>query len=57
MPPRWARSGFVVSGGDGVGGSAEPNWGAREREKLELAVDVDRVHFFDPETGLGVDAE
>ncbi|HET9460422.1 MAG TPA: sn-glycerol-3-phosphate ABC transporter ATP-binding protein UgpC [Gaiellaceae bacterium] len=30
---------------------------AREREKLELAVDVDRVHFFDPETGLGVDAE
>jgi len=30
---------------------------AREREKLELAVDVERVHFFDPETGLGVDAE
>ncbi|MGH3064859.1 MAG: ABC transporter ATP-binding protein [Gaiellaceae bacterium] len=29
---------------------------AREREQLELAVDVERVHFFDPETGLGVDA-
>jgi multiple sugar transport system ATP-binding protein len=30
--------------------------GAREREPLELAVDVRRLHFFDPETGLGVDA-
>jgi multiple sugar transport system ATP-binding protein len=28
---------------------------AREREMLEIAVDVDRVHFFDPETGLSVD--
>jgi multiple sugar transport system ATP-binding protein len=27
---------------------------ARERESLELAVDVTRLHFFDPETGLGV---
>ncbi|MDQ3672649.1 MAG: sn-glycerol-3-phosphate ABC transporter ATP-binding protein UgpC [Actinomycetota bacterium] len=27
---------------------------AREREPLELAVDVKRLHFFDPETGLGV---
>jgi multiple sugar transport system ATP-binding protein len=31
---------------------------AREREELELTVDVDRLHFFDPETGfaVGVDA-
>jgi multiple sugar transport system ATP-binding protein len=29
---------------------------AREREQLELAVDVERLHFFDPETGLAVGA-
>jgi multiple sugar transport system ATP-binding protein len=29
---------------------------AREREPLELAVDVERLHFFDPETGLAIDA-
>jgi multiple sugar transport system ATP-binding protein len=28
---------------------------AREREKLEIAVDVERLHFFDPETGRSVD--
>jgi multiple sugar transport system ATP-binding protein len=28
---------------------------ARERETLEIAVDVDHLHFFDPETGLSVD--
>jgi multiple sugar transport system ATP-binding protein len=27
---------------------------ARERQPLELEVDVTRLHFFDPETGLGV---
>ncbi len=30
--------------------------GAREREPLALAVDVERLHFFDPETGLRIDA-
>jgi multiple sugar transport system ATP-binding protein len=29
--------------------------GAKEREPLELEVDVTRLHFFDPETGLGID--
>jgi multiple sugar transport system ATP-binding protein len=28
---------------------------ARERRQLELAVDVARLHFFDPETGLALD--
>jgi multiple sugar transport system ATP-binding protein len=27
---------------------------AREREPLEIAVDVGRMQFFDPETGLGI---
>jgi multiple sugar transport system ATP-binding protein len=27
---------------------------AREREPIELALDVERLHFFDPETGLAV---
>jgi multiple sugar transport system ATP-binding protein len=27
---------------------------AREREPLEVSVDVDRLHLFDPETGVGV---
>ena len=27
---------------------------AREDEPLELAVDVDRLYFFDPETGDGI---
>src|ERR671930_253214 len=28
--------------------------GAREREELDLVVRTDRLHFFDPETGLGI---
>jgi multiple sugar transport system ATP-binding protein len=32
----------------------ERDTGAREREPLLLAVDVTRLHFFDPDTGLGV---
>jgi len=30
--------------------------GAREREPLEIEVDVTRLHFFDPATGLRIDA-
>ena len=30
--------------------------GAKEQEKLELAVDVERLHFFDADTGLAVRA-
>ena len=32
----------------------ERTTGAREREPLEIDVDVTRLHFFDPETGLGI---
>jgi multiple sugar transport system ATP-binding protein len=31
------------------------NTSARERERLDLTVDVARLHFFDPETGLAID--
>ena len=35
----------------------DPRTGAREREAIELAVDTTRLHFFDPETGLGIGTE
>jgi multiple sugar transport system ATP-binding protein len=31
-----------------------PRTGARKGEPVELVVDVHRLHFFDPETGLGI---
>jgi multiple sugar transport system ATP-binding protein len=31
-----------------------PRTGAREGTEIELVVDVDRFHFFDPESGLGI---
>jgi multiple sugar transport system ATP-binding protein len=35
----------------------DPRTQAREREPIELVVDTTRLHFFDPETGLGIDTE
>jgi multiple sugar transport system ATP-binding protein len=32
----------------------DPRTEAAERRSLELAVDTERMHFFDPETGLGI---
>jgi multiple sugar transport system ATP-binding protein len=32
----------------------DPRTGAAERETLELFIDTDRLHFFDPKTGLGI---
>ncbi|HJS25709.1 MAG TPA: sn-glycerol-3-phosphate ABC transporter ATP-binding protein UgpC [Actinomycetota bacterium] len=32
----------------------DPRTGARIRQTLELAVDTARMHFFDPESGLGI---
>jgi len=31
-----------------------PRTGAKEGEPIELVVDVGRLHFFDPATGLGI---
>jgi multiple sugar transport system ATP-binding protein len=33
----------------------DPHTGARRGERLELVVDVERMHFFDLETGAGID--
>jgi hypothetical protein len=35
----------------------DPRTQAREREPIELVVDTTRLHFFDPETGLGIDTK
>jgi multiple sugar transport system ATP-binding protein len=35
----------------------DPRTHAQERESIELVVDTARLHFFDPETGLGIDTE
>ena len=32
----------------------DPRTKAAEREPLELFIDTERLHFFDPETGLGI---
>ena len=32
----------------------DPRTRAAERQPLELAVDTGRMHFFDPQTGLGI---
>jgi len=38
-------------------GSFGPRSGIREREPVEVAVDTRNLHFFDPETSLGIYAE
>jgi multiple sugar transport system ATP-binding protein len=35
----------------------DPRTGAAERQTLELGIDTARLHFFDPDTGLGVYGE
>ncbi len=51
-----ARMAAARARGEGVTfvGRLERTTGARERESLELEVDVTRLHFFDPESGLGI---
>jgi multiple sugar transport system ATP-binding protein len=53
-----ARQAAERARGAGVSfvGRVDRNTGAREREKLLLAVDVARLHFFDPDSGLAIDA-
>jgi len=46
-------------GGDGAGettivGRLSPHSGVRQGETTELVVDTRQLHFFDPETGLGI---
>jgi multiple sugar transport system ATP-binding protein len=51
-----ARMAAARARGEGVTFVArlERTTGARERQPLELEVDVTRLHFFDPESGLGI---
>ncbi|MDP9184941.1 MAG: sn-glycerol-3-phosphate ABC transporter ATP-binding protein UgpC [Actinomycetota bacterium] len=35
----------------------DPRTHARERELIDLVIDTARLHFFDPETGLGIDID
>ena len=51
--PGWPRSALAATGVSFVA-RLERTTGARERQPLELEVDVTRLHFFDPETGLGI---
>ena len=46
---RRGTSGFVAR--------VSPRSEAREKDRIRLVVDTARVHFFDPETGLGIRAE
>ena len=32
----------------------DPRTGAAERQTIELGIDTARMHFFDPETGMGI---
>ena len=59
MPPRTPQTRIAAEQARGTGvhfvARLERTTHARERETLEIAVDVDHLHFFDPETGLSVD--
>ena len=52
-----ARRAAERARGTGVSfvGRLDRNTQARERKHLELVVDLARLHFFDPETGLAID--
>jgi len=44
----------VLSGQSEFLARLNPRTGARQGEQIELVVDVQRLHFFDPESGLGI---